>query len=74
MDFLTELDATKVEASLIYPHVPFYSITTSLPEAQVSCLLKLIIDTGCILNMTNAFYQMAVQIALFQFLFPVFVC
>lgn len=69
MDFLTELGATKVEASLIYPHVPFYSITTCLPGAQVTCLLKLIIDTRFILNMTNAFNQMAVQIALFQYFF-----
>lgn len=69
MDFLTELGATKLEASLIHLHVPFYSITTCLPRAQVNCLLKLIIDTGFILNMTNSFNQMAVQIALFQFFF-----
>lgn len=72
MHFLTELGAKKVEASLIYLHVPFYSITTCLPGAQVSCLLKLIIDTAFILNMTNSFNQMAVQIALFYF-FSVFV-
>lgn len=63
-----------MEASLIYPHVPFYSIATCLPGAQVSSLPKLIIDTGFILNMTNAFNQMAVQIDLsqlfFQYLVP----
>lgn len=71
MHFLTELGAKKVEASLIYLRVPFYSITTCLPGAQVSCFLKLIIDTAFILNMTNSFNQMAVQIALFYFFFSI---